>query len=58
MIKEIPQKQDYVVVVTSLRELDQAAYRLLVEIIDTDYFASNALSTYEISLDASVGSTL
>ena len=58
MIKEIPQKQDYVVVVTSLRELDQAAYRLLVEIIDTDNFASNALSTYEISLDASVGSTL
>jgi hypothetical protein len=58
MIKEIPQKQDYVVVVTSLRELDQAAYRLLVEIIDTNNFASNALSTYEISLDASVGSTL
>ena len=47
MIKEIPEKPDYAVIVTKLR--GQVERRLLVEIIDTDINAPDVLSTYELS---------
>lgn len=57
MIREIPEKPDYVVMVTKLRGTDSLETKLLVEIVDTDSPTLEALSTYELSFDGHEATT-